>query len=47
MDENKTCVETHFFESENTWNDLQCQDVNDWICEKTVALWNHSYSPVL
>lgn len=38
MDEKKTCVETHFFESENTWNDLQCQDVNDWICEKTVAL---------
>ncbi|KAJ0033148.1 hypothetical protein NQD34_000255, partial [Periophthalmus magnuspinnatus] len=36
--ENEDCVESRFFEVEHTWNDLKCEDINFWICEKTMPL---------
>ncbi|KAM4749985.1 CD209 antigen-like protein C [Anableps anableps] len=35
---NENCVEIRFFELENSWNDIPCEDQNYWICEKGVAL---------
>ncbi|XP_034543148.1 C-type lectin domain family 4 member F-like [Notolabrus celidotus] len=32
------CVETKWYEVENSWNDAECQDKKPWICEKTFAL---------
>ncbi|XP_054897433.1 uncharacterized protein LOC129367161 [Poeciliopsis prolifica] len=33
----ENCVEIRFFELENSWNDIPCEDQNYWICEKNVA----------
>ncbi|XP_041838365.1 CD209 antigen-like protein A [Melanotaenia boesemani] len=37
-DRNESCVEIRFHETENSWNDITCEDQNFWICEKNVNL---------
>ncbi|XP_026159801.1 CD209 antigen-like protein A isoform X2 [Mastacembelus armatus] len=32
------CAEIRFYDVENSWNDIPCNDQNFWICEKTVTL---------
>ncbi|XP_015224626.1 PREDICTED: CD209 antigen-like protein E [Cyprinodon variegatus] len=35
---NENCVEIRFFDHQNSWNDIPCEDQNFWICEKEEAL---------
>uniref|UniRef100_A0A3Q3JWB0 C-type lectin domain-containing protein n=1 Tax=Monopterus albus TaxID=43700 RepID=A0A3Q3JWB0_MONAL len=35
---NEDCGEIRFYNTENSWNDLECENNNMWICEKTEAL---------
>ncbi|XP_038146563.1 CD209 antigen-like protein E isoform X2 [Cyprinodon tularosa] len=35
---NENCVEIRFFDRQNSWNDIPCEDQNFWICEKEAAL---------
>ncbi|XP_008290040.1 CD209 antigen-like protein E [Stegastes partitus] len=32
------CVEIKFHDNENSWNDIPCEDLNFWICEKKLDL---------
>uniref|UniRef100_A0A1A8QEU7 C-type lectin domain-containing protein n=1 Tax=Nothobranchius rachovii TaxID=451742 RepID=A0A1A8QEU7_9TELE len=32
------CVESRFFNQDNSWNDIGCTNKNFWICEKNLAL---------
>uniref|UniRef100_A0A8C9YW30 C-type lectin domain-containing protein n=1 Tax=Sander lucioperca TaxID=283035 RepID=A0A8C9YW30_SANLU len=32
--ERENCVEIHFLDSENSWNDVKCSTPNNWICER-------------
>uniref|UniRef100_A0A3Q1GUW1 C-type lectin domain-containing protein n=1 Tax=Acanthochromis polyacanthus TaxID=80966 RepID=A0A3Q1GUW1_9TELE len=32
------CVEIKFHDNKNSWNDIPCDDLNFWICEKKVTL---------
>uniref|UniRef100_A0A3B3UV75 C-type lectin domain-containing protein n=1 Tax=Poecilia latipinna TaxID=48699 RepID=A0A3B3UV75_9TELE len=34
---NENCAEIRFFELEDSWNNIPCEDQNFWICEKEVA----------
>ncbi|XP_028282047.1 C-type lectin domain family 4 member F-like [Parambassis ranga] len=31
------CVETKFYNEENSWNDATCDTENDWVCEKKMS----------
>lgn len=35
---NERCVEIRFFEERDSWNDRNCNDQNQWICEMKIAL---------
>ncbi|XP_023150248.3 CD209 antigen-like protein E [Amphiprion ocellaris] len=32
------CVEIKFHDNKNSWNDIPCEDLNFWMCEKKVSL---------
>uniref|UniRef100_A0A3B4GKB8 C-type lectin domain-containing protein n=1 Tax=Pundamilia nyererei TaxID=303518 RepID=A0A3B4GKB8_9CICH len=34
---NEDCVEINFFDFENSWNDIPCENQNFWICEKKLV----------
>ncbi|XP_026158978.1 C-type lectin domain family 4 member M-like [Mastacembelus armatus] len=35
---NEDCVETNYYDSEDSWNDVNCENENFWVCEKKMAL---------
>ncbi|XP_038569781.1 CD209 antigen-like protein E isoform X2 [Micropterus salmoides] len=35
---NEDCVETWYYNDDNSWNDVVCENQNFWICEKKMAL---------
>ncbi|XP_072319354.1 C-type lectin domain family 4 member M-like [Eucyclogobius newberryi] len=37
MGNDEGCVESRFFEVQDTWNDLNCNDQNFWVCERAMA----------
>ncbi|XP_047222032.1 CD209 antigen-like protein E [Girardinichthys multiradiatus] len=34
----ENCVEIRFFDLENSWNDIPCEEQNFWLCEKEATL---------